>query len=398
MYQAGMWAAYLAGLEVLLRMTKTSFFWEGGKYGIIMLLLLGLTFSVRKKTPTFLIFFILLLPSISLLNFSDIAEVRDFVSFNLSGPLCLAVSATYFYRITLTSNLITTLVRYFVFPIISILVYLSLKTPDVSDIAFRSSSNFAASGGFGPNQVSLILGIGIFLIVLLNFYNLSLSGIKIIDYGLTGLLLFRAFVTFSRGGVFGAGLAILVLFVSFFWSNPHRLNVRYIILSLIVGGVLLYVWDYANKITESTLTYRYESIDPKTGMERDITTGRELLFLNEVEMFEENLAFGVGPGMASKYHEKQFGQLIASHSEYSRMISEHGLFGVLALLILVIAPLRHILREIKIARPLLVAILIISLFSMLHSAMRLGAIGFLYGWVFLIVPLYNMKVSPNPRV
>lgn len=388
-HQAVMWAAYLAGAEVLLRMTRTSFFWEMGKYGIILFLVLGLFFSSKRLSITFIIFFLLLMPSIAMLNLSDFAEARDMISFNLSGPLCLAVSAIYFSNVAMTGKLITSLVRCFAFPVISILIYLFFKTPDIADITFRSSSNFAASGGFGPNQVSLILGFAISLIVVLNFYGISLSGIRILDYIILALLLFRAFVTFSRGGVIGAGLGISTLFIIFLLYNPQRLNFRYIILMLTTVGILFYVWNFTNQVTKSSLTYRYKAIDAKTGKERDITTGRELLFMKELDLFRENKAFGVGPGMAVKFHERQFGQIVASHSEYSRLISEHGVFGVLALIIMILAPITHILQSNKMIRPLLAALLVVSLFAMLHSAMRLGAIGFLYGWAFLFLPMYS---------
>jgi len=42
-------------------------------------------------------------------------------------------------------------------PIVMMTVYLFLVTEDIRDVVTNTASNFAASGGYGPNQVSTIL-------------------------------------------------------------------------------------------------------------------------------------------------------------------------------------------------------------------------------------------------
>ena len=48
-------------------------------------------------------------------------------------------------------------------PIFSTTIYLILYTPDLKEVLVGTGSNFATSGGFGPNQVATVLGIGMFV-------------------------------------------------------------------------------------------------------------------------------------------------------------------------------------------------------------------------------------------
>jgi len=50
-------------------------------------------------------------------------------------------------------------------PIVTTMVYLTLYTPNLREVLTGTSSNFKTSGGFGPNQVSTILGLGMFIFV-----------------------------------------------------------------------------------------------------------------------------------------------------------------------------------------------------------------------------------------
>ena len=60
------------------------------------------------------------------------------------------------------------------YPLIATLVYMFAYTPSIKDVVTNTESNFETSGGFGPNQVSTILGLGIFLFfvkIILNSKN-----------------------------------------------------------------------------------------------------------------------------------------------------------------------------------------------------------------------------------
>ncbi len=42
-------------------------------------------------------------------------------------------------------------------------IYITLGTPDLRESLSSTGANYAATGGFGPNQVSTVLGLGMFL-------------------------------------------------------------------------------------------------------------------------------------------------------------------------------------------------------------------------------------------
>lgn len=384
--EAGLWAAYFSGMEVVARMTSQSVFWELGKYAVVLFLVVGLLLDKRTLRLPYLIYFSLLLPSIFIASYVDLAQARDMISFNLSGPLCLAVSGLYFYKQKVAGPMLLELIRSFVLPVLVMVAYLFLQTPEVSSIVFDGNSNFSASGGYGPNQVSLILGVGIFLLIMLRYYSISFSGLRWLDYVLISILLFRALITFSRGGVFGAALALgvfLILHAAVGYGGRRIGNS--ILISIFIISVSLLVWNYTNTITDNALSYRYAGFNSQTGKGKEYSTGRVEILTRDIDIFSKNPLLGIGPGK-SKLEALDNGKMLATHTEWSRMLAEHGIFGLVALLILIFVPLAHVLDVPVSVRPLLLAIVILSMFSMFHSAMRLAVIGYLYG-LALIIPV-----------
>lgn len=395
--EAAWWAAYLAGMEVLLRMTGQYIFWEIAKYGVVLLLTTGLLMNTRAIRPTYFIYFLLLLPSLLIANYSDWAQARDMISFNLSGPLCLAVSGIYFYKSKLTGRYFQELIRIFILPMISMITYLTIQTPDLTSIVYTGGSNFAASGGFGPNQVSLIFGFSIFFLVAFRFYGTTFSGYRWIDYILIGIFLFRALITFSRGGVLGAAVAIGVLLIlDFAKGNQFKRFSNYLFFLLFTVSVSIFIWNYTNTLTEDVLSSRYQGLNTQGKPQKDITSGRLLVMERDWMSFKENPVLGVGPGMNKERGKELEVQGIVAHSEWSRMLAEHGSFGLMALLILFIVPLVHAASQSTIAKPLLLSILVLALFAMLHSAMRLASISLIYSWA-LIIPFQNKSTHSKRK-
>lgn len=390
--EAALWSAYFAGMEVFLRMTDQAIFWELGKYVIILFLSLGLLFNKRKLKATYIIYFVLLVPSVFVGDYVNFSEARDMISFNLSGPLCLAVSSVYFFKKKYSGTHLLVLFRALVLPVLAMVSYLFISSPDLSSIDFGTGSNFAASGGYGPNQVSLILGVSLFLIILFRFFMASFSGMKWLDYALLAIILFRALVTFSRGGVFGAALALSVfIFFKVLGGFEGKRVFNYFLITSVIFVVGFFVWNYTNSVTRDALAYRYEGINLRTGEEKEYSTGRIAVLSRDIEVFTSNILLGVGPGK-SRFEGKDLGVGgIAAHTEWSRMLADHGLFGLTALLILFLTPVVHIYRLPAVVRPLLFAIFVLALFSMFHAAMRLSIIGYIYAWP-LIIPV-NEKNS-----
>ncbi|MFT5237350.1 MAG: hypothetical protein ACI9M9_000942, partial [Flavobacteriaceae bacterium] len=94
--EALMGAAYIMGYEVLSRMTNASFSYEFAKYMVIAFLTIGMFYrGFHRKSWPYILFIFLLIPGIifSAINLNYGTNVANAIGFNLSGPVCLAISA-----------------------------------------------------------------------------------------------------------------------------------------------------------------------------------------------------------------------------------------------------------------------------------------------------------------
>src|SRR5262249_10578674 len=95
------------------------------------------------------------------------AEMRREISFNLSGPLALAVSAWFFSQVKLSGAQLQKMFLALICPVVSIASIAVYKIMTAREIVFIDDSNPMTSGGFGPNQVSAMLGLGSLMAFLL---------------------------------------------------------------------------------------------------------------------------------------------------------------------------------------------------------------------------------------
>jgi len=383
--EAALYTAYWVGIEILLRMNHGSLTYESGKYGVIVLLIIGLFSEERPfKLPRhFLVYFLCLLPALTVIEFDDINRARKDVLFNFSGPMSLFVSGIYFYRRKFNKDQFNRLLLYFLLPIFSVAVVLFFKTPDLSDVTFTLNSNRKLSGGFGSNQVSTVLGLGIFIVSIAMFFNYRVTGYKIFDAILIGIFAFRGLLTFSRGGIIAAvGALFIALFIfAVNARNPQlvkRLSVS--VFMVILASVITF--NYTDSLTGGFLKKRYAN-ESTGGKSRDFTTGRLKIIFTELQEFKEYPILGAGLGMG-KYERSKFGyHQSASHTEFSRLLAEHGLYGIIALLILIFSPLIYYLKINADTKPFVAAFTVLCFLTMTHGAMRLAMPGFLYGLIFI---------------
>ena len=205
------------------------------------------------------------------------------------------------------------------------------------------------------------------------------------DIGLLAYLLFRGLITFSKGGVLTAGVALLVLVImNYGVSKKSGFKQNPIIFLAILASLSIYIWNITNESTQQMLSYRYSGIHPITLEREDVTSGRLVLLYNEIRLFVENPILGIGPGMTRVYTKELYGVRTATHSEFTRLLAEHGIFGLAALFLLVLMPIIHVVQIRKEVRPLYFALLVVVFMTLLHSAMRLAIPGFLYGLLFTL--------------
>ena len=378
--QAIFWSAYMVGAEVLFRMSGGMFFHELPKYSVLLFLLTGLLVEKKRHhvSVSYVVYILLLLIGIAFVDIPFNESIRKAIAFNLSGPILLGVSAIYFYQRKLTVEDILNMLFFMVLPIISMLSLLYFKTPDFKEISFGGAANFAASGGFGPNQVATLLGLGVFIFAVHLFLKKRIFSIFFIDILLFLYLIFRGLLTLSRGGMLTGFIAIVAF--TFFYINStkekFKNTIKYLGLISLLGIAL---WVYTSNITGGMLTNRYTNKNAAGITKKDISTGRITLFKSELGEFFNNPFFGIGVG-GSKYSRiENLGITAASHNEMSRLLSEHGMIGVIILLLLLLIPVRNILSQPYLARAFLSAFLLFWFLTINHSAMRIAFPGFIYG-------------------
>jgi hypothetical protein len=389
---------YVLSIEVLLRMSGRVLFYEAIKYLVIIFVFMGLVYQgFNKKGTSYLLYLLFLIPSVyvSLELIDADTNIRTAIAFNLSGPVCLGVSALFCYGIRVSKLQLETILNYAIYPLVSTLVYIILYNPDVSVVATGTASNFASSGGFGPNQVATVLGLGMFLVTVRFFYFSKAKGLKYLDLFLLFLFSFRAISTFSRGGVLTA-ILMIIAFVFIQYRVMSKKDKSGMLVSVFVFVVIAAVtWGVTANQTNGFIEKRYANQNAVGQEKSDVTTGRGTLFLLEFEEFIKNPLFGVGVGRAKEIRFQKTGIHAASHNEVSRIIAEHGLFGVFAFLILLLTPL--FFRIGNRSNVLFYSFYLFWLLTINHSAMRIAAPAFIYALSLLQVvneknPLHREQV------
>lgn len=371
-------AAYIVGSDVLWRMTSARVFWEQGKYAIVAVMLVYLLRKQQFKSAGLPIFyFALLVVSIPLtLTSLPLNMARESISFNLSGPLSLAVSVIFFSQITLDWQDRAKLSQYLLAPVIGIGTIAVWKTSTTEHIAFTGESNFITSGGFGPSQVSAILGLGAFLLILLAVQQPS-SFRRLFPLGGSLVLATLSALTFSRGGIYNLAASLLVLGV-FSLRNARLRNtlVPLLVIGYFVVNYLIY--PQVDEFTGGMLTARFADTN---------TTGRYEIMQSNLKLWQQNPLLGVGPGMAVYKGELVHGYLPGAHTEYSRLLAEHGALGLVSIILLISIALKAV-RQLPqgLPRAWVAAMLAWPLTEMGHAAMRVAAVGFLFGLATALWP------------
>jgi len=193
-------------------------------------------------------------------------------------------------------------------------------------------------------------------------------------------------VTFSRGGMLTAVIMLFILILVTYLKINYKGRVKLNYLIIFVVAAMLGIWTYSSIETGGLIEKRYANQDAAGRVKESQFTGREKILSTELEYFLENPVFGIGVAKGVELRKESTGNVILSHNEISRMLAEHGSFGIMALLILLFTPL--ILYLDNKDHIYLVCFLIFWLLTINHAAMRLAAPAFVYA-------LSILKVTKN---
>ena len=390
-------AAYVVGSEVFLRMTGGNPLYEISKYSVMVFLFIGMIYTgfSRNATPYWL-FLLLLVPSVILstfvLNFDT--DMRKTIAFNISGPVCLGVASIYNFRRKISLDSMNSILLSMGLPIITTMVYMIFYAPNIRDIVTGTSSNVTTSGGFGPNQVSTILGLGMFIFFSRIILESRTRNMAIINLIIAFNMGYRGLVTFSRGGMItGFFMIVLLLLFLYFKSNPKG-RVKLNILSGLLIIALISVWGYSSYQTSGLIEKRYSNQDAMGRTKKSNFSGREEIAQGELKTFLKNPFFGVGVGKGVEARAEAIGktreQTHISHDEITRMLAEHGMLGIIGLLILFFTPL--VLYIENKFNMFLLCFVLFWLLTINHAAMRIAAPAFVYS-----LSLLNINLGEIPK-
>lgn len=367
------------GLEVWSRMAKAPYVPdEIGKYFLLWCILLLLFHHIKRPSPKpqyniGIIIILFLLPSciVALANFN----YQQWV-FNVLGIIEIAALLVFAARERWELETFCRSLQMALVGVVLMLIYLTLKSPGIADIEYTLGSNAAASGGFGSNQVSTVLGAGFAIAVILQLLKRPLFAHNWLNYALIAYLLLRCLLTFSRGGMLVSLAAIFIVYIPYIFASL-RSFFRYtgIIIAMSLFGLI--VFKIANDITGNMLLQRYAGenfSNPTESKERTwdmVLSGRLKIASSDLEIFQHNILFGAGPGGGLRLRQQYGYALSGAHTEVSRLLGEHGIGGIAVFISLVIFPIIWIGQQRRTHwKGIVAALFALSLFTTFHAAMR----------------------------
>lgn len=393
---------YFSGMEMAIKLQNVGLPHEVIKYTCIMLMFLAI---IKDKTKTLkiwpIVFILLLLLSIPF-GFGEVEaeRYRQLISANLSGPFLLLLGLFYYFRVHIfDKDSISNILLSFILPSLVTTILLFVVTPDVKTISFSTNANFSASG-YGPNQMSSSLGIAASFIVFSLLYNFKITPSKLISFFLIGIISYRIILTFSRGGLFTLILLSIAIIFIYLKNSELKIKKRMWIISLFTFSLTLggmYLYNKVNLISDGALQERIFGEREFNNMEEvnDYSSGRSEIFLADLEIFNDNI-LGIGPGIGY-YSRKEYGYQVnvSAHIEYTRLLAEHGIFGLVVLFGLLKHALTVLKQKVNAENKALIIILLgTSMLFMSHSATRIAAPMVLFS--LTAVFLSKDKVSLTP--
>jgi O-antigen ligase len=404
---------YLAGAEVLWRITLTNLLWEFAKYASVVIAGIALlaerwhprpllqpedragvkglsapSQATRTLSALPIAYFLLLLPGvIPTLKQFYLSMAWKEINFNLSGPLALAALSFYLSRRPINQPELVRLLVAVLGPIVGI-AFVAASFTSVSSVTFTRGSNLAMIGTYLSNQVSNLLGLGALAGMIFVTMMRGARFLRVMVLLVTICLIAQASLTLSRGGVVSFLLAVLVF-------GLHLVGVPLARRGLFVmAGILLLtasvVLPLLNMYTDGALQRRFLESS---------TSGRISLAKADLRAFQEHPVLGAGVGLSRAYHPSFLkkatiaGGAALAHTEPTRMLAEHGILGLAALLILASMLLSGYRRASPgSAKALTAAFAVWAISIMLHSAMRAVATSLGVG---LALAMWNVNTD-NP--
>jgi len=383
--------AYLGGGEMMWRLLNVSPFvpYEVGKYALLLIATIGTMRRYRGIHDWPLIpflFLICLLPSMIMwIGDKDLAFARRALIGTLGAPIALAMGAMYVKDRELDQATVTRLALTAIAPVISVVAIATYNTwiqESRGLLYFGRSSNVDAAGGTGPNQVSNTLAFGALFCWLVIVHSQVSQAKRLVLTGLAVWMVGQALLTFSRGGVvtLGVSIATSVLVSLSITKGRTGVSVRNLLwLGLIALVVALVVWPWAERFTSGRLSERYDTTEVDTA-------GRTEIAMAEIEMWKSSPILGIGIGKVREETGNYLTFGAASHTEFTRLLAEHGVFGLMAVILFFVGLWQNLVRAKDArARSWVAGLGVFAILYMSQAATRTIApiIAYMLTWAYL---------------
>ena len=144
----------------------------------------------------------------------------------------------------------------------------------------------------------------------------------------------------------------------------------------------------SSNLTKGLINSRYASLLYVLNPQQTTLAGRTKIMAIDLEIFLDNILMGVGPGSARALRwEYGFDSEVGAHSEFTRMLAEHGLFGFISLFSILMLSFQEYRKRTDHNKVLLACMSIFGTLTMFHSAFRIALPGFIYGLSYVILNL-----------
>lgn len=352
--------------------------WELGKYMAIFFVLI-LVFS-RKMVWGLRCGLGVLLILTTLINGNTTWKL---VFFNAIITYCIMLMSDFFKSLVLNLKKLILYLRYIVLPFITFLFSSLSKLSEFKPETVELDSRYILDE-IPSNQIATYMGLGFFLMIL--FFKMKVYlGVTQWQKLLIGFgLLIVGVISFSRGGIL---VGILGVFLLYFSSLKQIFKLRFIKQLIFLLPILALIATYINSRTNGSLLLRYKGETRGTlagSKEKNIntlTTNRYNIMLGDINTFFNHPLMGVETGRSMEKRKESGFQY--SHVEFSRLLSEHGLVGLIVTIIWFIDLL-------KTKRGILKSLYVIGFLTTLHGATRTA--------LPLVLMLISMVYITNPKL
>lgn len=225
-------------------------------------------------------------------------------------------------------------------------------------IDYGGMSSSDASNGMAPVQLSAYLGTGaiFFFFKIMNPSEKSGQILNIVALMFVAVIMV---LTFSRGGLYFLGSAIVI----FFYYNRAQIGSYFKFIILI--PVIMFVYSLIVQETGGKIVERYEQKG---------ASSREDLVVAGFKLFAINPMVGVGTSNYNKaiVKEKFFWVESGAHNEFVRAAAEHGIFGILTHWTFFLLMLFEILKRPQPQRQFALILFLLFFLITIHNGLKIS--------------------------